>query len=76
LGSTPDLGDAEIGRDHVGQGGCELRPGRSGGASPGGGFDALVAQVLAIPDAEAAATRLLDELEDAGCVAGATGPLQ
>jgi DNA-binding IclR family transcriptional regulator len=34
---------------------------------------ALVAQVLAIPDTEAA--RLLDELEEAGCVASATGPV-
>ena len=34
----------------------------------------VIAQVLAIPEAEAA--RLLDELETAGCVASATGPVQ
>jgi DNA-binding IclR family transcriptional regulator len=34
----------------------------------------LVAELLAIPEAEAA--RLLDDLEAAGCVASATGPLQ
>jgi hypothetical protein len=33
---------------------------------------AIVAQMLAIP--EAAAARLLDELEEAGCVAGAVVP--
>lgn len=35
---------------------------------------ALVAKLLDVP--EAAAARLLDELEAAGCVAGATGSVQ
>jgi DNA-binding IclR family transcriptional regulator len=35
---------------------------------------ALVAKLLDVPEAEAA--RLLDQLEAAGCVASATGPVQ
>jgi hypothetical protein len=34
----------------------------------------LVADLLRIPEVEAA--RLLDELEEAGCLTSATGPLQ
>jgi hypothetical protein len=35
---------------------------------------AVVAQVLAIPEAEA--VQFLEELEAAGCIASATGPVQ